>query len=353
MATLQFNDQRNGTTLELLESASESFDVKRSLAVKKEKVNPFKEIGIGKPMTIKLITIYAGDYDNKLFKNKRDLIVTSQIKSPIDPDIPSRAVHQIYPAIHEKVAVSPSAGNYGTPLIYCTPSFVDEGMMIKLELKLDDFNEGDLKTISTSMKSLGGLPILASVSGYFMLAGALTNLVAPIINTLAERKAWLAYDFDIPIKEAGRKPFKGDFYIVRNESDKDEFANYVVDKESNPIQLKRRGTNAEYYQGSRPYAIISINGDMEPEYEGFTPALASAAVLQKFFGVRETGTLGEDVKELLKISNDFLYNQKIQKLYKKIEGTSADSEEYKTLNDKIQAYQKNFQTDLFKNTSQH
>jgi len=348
MATLQFNDQRNGTTLELLEVAPESLGVTRSLTAAKGRKNPFTSVGIGKPMTIKLITIYAGDYKNGLFKNKRDLIVTSQIKSPVDPEIPSRAVHQVYPAINERVAESPSAGNYGTSLIYCTPSFVDEGLQISLELKIDNFNEEGLKNMGDFLANLGGIPALTTASGFLLFAGTISGKVASVINSLAEKQTWLKYDFDIPIHEAGRKPFKSGFLIVRNENDKDEFTDYDIDTESNPIQLKRKGSTNEYYKGARPYAIVTINGDMEPEYEGFTPALASAAVLQKFFGVRETGALNDDIKELLTISNDFLYNQKIQKLQKQIKGFSEDDENYKKLQDKIHAYQKNLQTDLFK-----
>lgn len=345
MASAQFHDEANGTLLEALDFApnNDKGDDTRSIDV-----NPFLPLGIGRPMTIKLMTVYAGDYKNGLFKNKKDMIVTSRIKPPHLADEALRAVHQIYANMQEKAAVAPSAGNYGTPLIYCTQSFVDEGMMINLEFKIDNFKQEQMEAVGKMMTFLGAIPIFAAASGVLLFAGAAAQKAAPLINSLAEKKSWLSFNFDAAIQEAGRRSLRAGFHLIRNTVDDKEFEDYEVtlNGDNIPVLLKKETANA-YYKGGRPYAIISINGDLNDEHIGFSPALASTMILQKFFGVRESGTISDDIKDLFSLSNDYYFNRKISTLKSNLKKLDATSDEYKKGLEKIEAYKKNFQTDIF------
>ncbi len=349
MATTQFNDQQNGTTLEYLGFSDNATNLLPDESNRRGETNPFSPLGIGRPMTIKLVTLYAGDYKNGLFRNKKDMIVTSRIRPPHVPEEASRAVHQIYANIPERAALMPGAGNYGTPLIYCTPGFVDDGMMINLEFKIDNFKEENMKAAGSILSFLGGIPILSTASGILLFAGAAVKQAAPLVNSLAEKKSWLSFDFNVPIREAGLRSLTAGFHIIRNRDDDEEFKEYEVTlSNDNQPELRKKGTQEAYYRGTRPYAIVSINGEMNEEYAGFSPALASAAILQKFFGIRENGTVEEDVKGLLNLSNDYFFNQKIEQLNKKLKTVKEGSDEYKKLQEKISAYKKNLQTDIFR-----
>lgn len=345
---MQFNDLENGTTLESLrlsDDANEILASNRGLG----KENPFSPLDIGKPMTIKLVTVYAGNYKNGLFRNKKDMIVTSRIKAPHIPEEAQRAVHQIYIGMPEKVAVMPGPGNYGTPLIYCAPAFVDDGMMINLEFKIDNFNEGQMKAAGNILSVLGTIPIFSTASGILLFAGAAVKQAAPLINTLAEKKPWLSFNFDTPIREAGRKALEAGFYRIINQADEAEFKDYEIALSgNNQPELRKKGARDTFYRGDRPYAIISINGEMADEHAGFSPALASAAILQKFYGIRENGAIDEDIKGLLNLSNDYYFHQKIERLTNRLKTAEEGSEEYKQMQEKINAYKKNLQTDIFK-----
>ena len=347
MSKSHYLDEVNGTLLESIDLAAGMFSSVKTRSL--DSVNPFTDIGLGKPMTIKLVTIYAGDYKNGLFKSKKDMIVTSRIRPPHIAEEAPRAVHQIYANMPEKAAVTPSAGNYGTPLIYCTPSFVDEGMMINLEFKIDNFEQDQMEAVGKVLSTLGAIPIFAGASGILTAGGALVQKAAPLVNSLSEKKTWLKFDFDAAIKEAGRKTLDANFHLIRNQTDNAEFVDYEIAlNNNNQPELRKKGTVDKFYTGSRPYAIISINGVINDEHVGFSPALASTMILQKFYGIRESGSFEGDVKELVNISNDFYYNKKIAGLKGKLKGLEKTSDEYKQLSEKIEAYKKNLQTDIFK-----
>lgn len=347
MSNSHFIDEKNGTVLSSIDFDNEAFETNRGIGTKKSKVNPFSSLGIGKPMTIKLETVYAGDYKNGLFRNKKDMIVASRIKAPHVPEEAPRAVHQIYLNMVERAPVAPGAGNYGTPLIYATPGFVDDEMMINLEFKVDNFKEDQMQAVGGILSVLGAVPLLSTASGILLFAGAAVKQAAPLVNSLAEKKTWLSFNFDTPIKAAGKETLKAGFHIIKNQEDEREFENYEVALKNNRPQLRLKGAKDKFYEGGRPYAIISINGEINDEHAGFSPALASASILQKFYGLRENGNLEEDVKGLLNLSNDFYFNQRIEKIKNKLKSLPDDSDEYKQALERISAYRKNLQTSIF------
>ena len=102
MASLQFIDEANGTMLEAVDFVVNAPENPASSSGPIAQANNFSPIGIGKPMTIKLLSVYAGDYKTGIFTDKKDLIVTSMIKQPSVAGIPPRALHQVYVNIPER-----------------------------------------------------------------------------------------------------------------------------------------------------------------------------------------------------------------------------------------------------------
>src|SRR4051794_14460761 len=48
--------------------------------------HPFTPIGLGLPLCVEILTIYTGDYPNGIFGGKKDLMLTSAIKSSVTFD---------------------------------------------------------------------------------------------------------------------------------------------------------------------------------------------------------------------------------------------------------------------------
>ena len=348
-------DPKNGTTLKLLRAVRNT----RSRSPQASP-NEFRQIGIGDPISIALITVYAGDYKNGLFGSKKDMLVCSSVKLPHLVSKGAKCVNQIYTNVAERQALSPEAGNDGAPIIYYSPSFVAEGLMLTVEFKFDNYNPDLLDKVGSAFKAAAGLPLFAPSSGAFLLAGMGLKIINPILNSLFDKgPSWLKFNFGLVFESGGMHPIEAGLYLIGNETDLsqgefDDFEIEVSPSLSNLCRLKRKGTGdgtgqaAEYYSGSKPYGIIAIDGREDEHLSDFAGALASAEVLEKFFGVRAAGAFDEDVKNILHLSNDYYYQLQIKNLKKQLEKAAEGSDEYKTLMEKIEAYRKNLQGDAFK-----
>ena len=132
----------------------------------------------------------------------------------------------------------------------------------------------------------------------------------------------------------------GDYEIVQS----------VIERKS-IYRLKRIGSDNEYYSGPRPYGIISIDGAKYDNAESFTSMAASAEILEKYYGIRQKGTLESDFIDEAKIISDYHFQKKVESLQKSLGEAQTGSKEYQELSAKIKAYQQNFQTDFFRKAS--
>ena len=303
------------------------------------KKNPFKPIGIGKPLVIRFHTVYLGDLKKGLFNNNQDILVTSAIKDDATFDAAPRAIHQLYRRKDERETLSPSSLNEGTPLIYYSKAFDTELLRITVEIKADRFPEKAFNTVANSLSAAGGIPVFGALSTYLIAGGQIIKSAARISNTLLEGGPILSYNFDILDGVAGLKNTKAGFVLGLNNSDKAHFKNngyQITDLfDDNQLVLAKDGKK---YDGSKPYIIMSIDGSEKNQFDDFKPTIASAALLKKFYGITENSSV-EEMVDILQVYNDFNYVRKIKDLSKELKGASTAKK--KELGQLIEAYKKN------------
>jgi len=102
------------------------------------------------------------------------------------------------------------------------------------------------------------------------------------------------------------------------------------------------------YDGEIPYIVISYDGTPREELASFAPTAACAAVLSRFFGIKEGQAQPlESLLDAIKLYNDFNFRQGIERLDRRM-AELPDGEEKTRLMKEREALAKNILTELLK-----
>ncbi|MGB9176528.1 MAG: hypothetical protein WCB46_07320, partial [Methanoregula sp.] len=105
------------------------------------------------------------------------------------------------------------------------------------------------------------------------------------------------------------------------------------------------------YRGEIPFIVISLDGSENKNLESFTPTAATAAVLSRFYGMKDGQQQSLDtLVDAIKLYNDLKYRTEVDKLDKEI-GACTDPKKKEELTEKRGALAKNILTDLLKKTA--
>ena len=175
-----------------------------------------------------------------------------------------------------------------------------------------------------------------------MMASSIVKLAGNLGQALFDGRpvfsATETIDFDTP----GAPIAEAEFRVLCNPSfDASEFR-----------FIPRRGlvANETVYDGPEPYIVISLDGKKRPELESFTATAASAAVMQKFFNLKDGAEAAIDaLVEGMKLFNDSRFRAQVDAIDKKLAGgIDPNSAEGKELAERRQALAANILNDLMK-----
>ena len=111
----------------------------------------------------------------------------------------------------------------------------------------------------------------------------------------------------------------------------------VVDKDGN------------VYSGDIPYVVISLDGAVQEEWASFTPTAASAAVLSRFFGIKDGQQQPLNlIIDAIKLYSDLAYRRQIDRLDEQLKALPAGDPKRQTLEEKRKALLANIIEDLLK-----
>ena len=98
----------------------------------------FTPVGIGRPLSLEILTAYVGDAPARFRLGGRpDLLIASAVKSLATFDAAPRAIHQIVPRVEDHRVLTPSALRQGSPIVYYTRSVVDATVLCAFEFATD------------------------------------------------------------------------------------------------------------------------------------------------------------------------------------------------------------------------
>ncbi len=339
------NELTERTISGMVDVAVEEFFTERSGSVPR-----FTPVGIGKPLSIEIISIYSGDAPQKTLGGKKDLMVASAIKSNITYDAAPRMINQLISKVKDHKIYEPSAVDSGSPIVYYTPALDINTVTCTFELVAERFSRQVFDDISSLFKSASGLPIFAPASSFLMAGTRIVDIMGSIGRALSKSNPFLKENYNIRLDTPLFNTDHARQIVICNDEDVDNLtrkSKIVIDQNTGKPFLVNKQTQARY-EGDAPYILISIDGRERHDLENFTPKLASSAMLDRFYGDKRGANSTEIIEKAMVLYNDYFYHEKAKKLKEKLaeQNGSVDS------NDRgqklLEAYSKNITHDVFK-----
>ena len=306
----------------------------------------FEPIGPGKPLSLEIRHIYTGKYPKgNVFDRTKDMLATSAMKSLSTFNAAPRAVNFMQRNIKAGNHLSnPSATEQGTPLIHYTPALTERNTVLTLEIGFDEFPNEIFDTVGSAFSQAAGIPLFVSVSTYLLAAGAITKLLGDIGSRVFDRAPVFRATEALTFLRAGDEPPEADFRLITQEdADLSLLENFKVGADG------LVDSSGKQYNGDMPYIVISLDGREYDEYKDFAPTAASAAILERFYSIRDgqEQALGP-LLDALKLYNDWSFRRKADALGKELESLATDSPEYEKKKAEYDALVANILDDLLK-----
>jgi hypothetical protein len=326
----------------------------RPRAAAKGPAPPFTPIGIGKPMSLELLGCYTGNVPAKsLFSSKPDLLLISAVKGVQTYEAAPRAINQLVKGISDRQYLEPSALSEGAPIVYSTRSLVNSTLLFAVEVIAETFDKKIFDGIQRLFSTAAGLPIFAPAGAYLMAGSFLTRIFGDLGKALLESPPFLKAGFTLRLDTPEFAEALASMVVIYNDRDQGQFADYKAGMApSGPgrrrMALVHRDTGKEY-RGDAPYAILSLDGRPRPELDDFAPRLASAAVLERFYGSQDVGgQLIDTLCSAMELYNDFSFRQKAEKIKKQMSAYDPGSDEYKASQTLLDAYVRNIRQEVLR-----
>ena len=307
----------------------------------------FQKIGLGLPLTIMIREVYTGRYPKSFWGGSKGMLVTSAIKSITSYDAKPKAVNFLMDKIKSKTKLErPSASSQGTPIVFYSPALLERSLTLDLTVIFDTFPQETFDQIGNFFTSAAGLPIFLAQSAYLVGAGMLLKLLGGAGEAIFDGNPNFASSDAIDIFLPGKPPMPPGFALITivdiDQVDPTFRKKYQVNSNGQVVD-----SAGNVYQGDVPYIVISLDGTKSDELSSFTPTAASAAILSRFFGVKNKQEQSLDVlMNALKLYNDFSFRRQIDQLDKQI--ADAIGDEKTALETKRAALLKNISEELLK-----
>jgi hypothetical protein len=310
----------------------------------------FKPIGPGLPLTVQIRHIYTGKYPTgNIFGSKKDMLVTSAIKSITSFDAKPLAMNFLLDNISAQSRIErPPASKQGSPFIFYSPALLEKSLTLDLSIVFDNFPEAAFDQVGKLFSEAAGIPIFVTYSVYLIAAGILIKLVGAAGEKLFDGKPTFTSSDALDIYWPGSPPIPAGFMLITsNDVDKIDPSFRTKYHVTESCKLVDDANNE--YNGDIPYIIISLDGTPQDELASFTPTAASAALLSRFYGIKDGQEQPVDLLiEALKVYNDVHFRQQVDRLDSQIAALPAGDPRKNDLQQKRDAVANNILEDLLK-----
>jgi hypothetical protein len=306
---------------------------------------PFSPIGLGKPLSIRMHSIYVGKLPGYF---KKDVLAVSGVKSVETFETAARAVNLIQSGVADHEFAEFSAFRQNSPIVYYSTAVTNYDLVASVEVIPDTFKEETVQKVSGLFGMAAGLPVFAPAGTYLLAGSCLMKIFSDLGRVFFQKGPILSHTLKLNFGVAGLPLFREGFYIVSNESSLSAFEGYSPQIVNGSVKL---GKGSRVYDGDIPYVILGVDGRQEPALEGFRPQLASAAVLEKFYP-KEDGfnVLIDELGEAMRLYSDLSFRTKAEDVRKRLSRMKESDPDYARLNELFEAYRKNITQEELKLT---
>jgi hypothetical protein len=328
--------------LSLKDDADISFAVGQATA--SASARGFVQISVGQPLSIVLRQVYTGRYPEKhLFSNSKPMLLTTALKDITTTSAAVRAVNIVKDKVQPGKSFSgPAASAEGTNLVYYSPAVASPLITITVELVFQDLDPQIFDRASQLFSNLGGIPIFMPASGYLMGASTVLKLAGNIGQALLDGQPVLSESMQLDFSFGGGSiPVPGFWVFSANPIDLSTFnfdpTRGLTDKSGNS------------YSGDEPFVVLSIDGAKVPGLSNFTPLMASASVLGRFYNQKDgSEVLSDTIFDSVKLYSDLTYRKKADDLKQQLADLQQGTKDYANAKSQYDALVANIQETLLK-----
>jgi len=314
----------------------------------KSTAKPYQGIGIGKPLTIVIETVYLGDYPDAMpwvpYVDTGDVLVTSAHKAFESFDAAPRAIHLLQKDAKHRASLKAKATDEGSQLVYYSPAVTDDSILFSVELSVDrDFDKEIGTALAKAVTAAGALPVFAPAAPYLVAAGVAIPIAMNAVNLLARPKTFFEEHIELNFKRPGVALAQPGALVCYPGSDDRAFDGYKLKG------LVLRNSKGAAYRGKLPYTVISLDGRENKKFEGWSATAASAALLERFFSSGELlSSALEIANDSLVLYNDMKYRDMAAEALK--QSKASKGAEKKRQRELYNAYTKNIKTEAIRKT---
>jgi hypothetical protein len=295
-------------------------------------------IGLGRPLTVQVRHVYTGDQAHGFWGDK-DMLVTSAMKSVAAYDGAPRAVNfLVHKAMQNRNFRAVDATEKGTPLVCYTPALAQSSSVLTVEVVFDGFPAEMFAAIGQAFSAAAGLPVFAPASGYLAAAGIVTKLIGGVGKALSNGTPALKRTEEVTFVTPGSVAAEAGFrLLLADDAPSTLLDHYTLSAEG---ALVKKADGKTLYDGPETYAVISLDGRENDDFKEFTPAAASAALLDKFYNINDGSSRPVALlQQALSLYNDMIFRDKATAASRKLgKITDKNSAEYKDLQALVEAY---------------
>lgn len=302
-------------------------------------VRPANPIDFGKPLNIMIRRIYTGKYPEKRFLggSSKPMLISTTVKDVTTTSGGARAVNVLKNSVAAKSAFNgPGAAEEGTPLAYYSPAVTSPFITIGFTMIFEDFDKGLFDHLSTLFSASAGLPLFMPASAYLMAASTVVKLAGEVGNQIINGHPVLDENVQLDFSfGGGAVPQPGSFIISSGPLDAQK---YQFDATRGLINT----STSSPYDGEDPVIVITVDGTAVDGVVNFTPMLASASLLGKFFTQKENSEVSTDAMlNAFKLVNDLAFRKKAEEAETKLSALAASDPARQKLEDSIKAFNQN------------
>jgi len=301
------------------------------------------------PLFLEIKKVYVGN----LGMDKASLLVTSNVKSHETHDAAPKAIHMFRPSINNRSTISPSADDCASPIIYYSPAVLSDPIFT-FDIVIEKKGEKVLKEMGKIINTAKDVPLFAPAKTFLVIGSMVVNIIDDLSDFIWSNNPKLHFDCPIDLDEMEKEKPMLSAMLIRNEEDADYFSDRYVVKFGSLGQgifgwrLMDKKTNKEY-DGEKPCMIVEVETSLDEGLKDYSSKLATAAQLQSFFNQKEeSATISDVFGKAINLYNDASYYREITQEKKKLNG-NLSVEEKRKIEERIEAYKKNMQTDDFTN----
>jgi hypothetical protein len=213
-----------------------------------------------------------------------------------------------------------------------TSAFVTVGITMIFE----DFDKELFDRASSLFSAAAGLPIFMPASAYLIAASTVVKLAGNVGSQILNSHPVLDENIQLDFSFGGGGLPQPGFWIFS--SGTIETGKYQFD----PIKGLIKQSNSSPYDGEDPVVVVTIDGTPVDNVSNFTPLLASAALLGRFFNQKAGSEAAMDtILDAVKLANDLTFRKKAEEAKAKLTSLSAGDPDRQRLEDALKAFNQN------------